>query len=298
MQDRVTGILPKNIGLGSFAFRYTIGNGDFKSPRPMNVFSFVEKAYQMGYRRIQLCENLNFRAYSKNDLQRLRDMSKDLDMTVEIGLKKLDEENLSRHVDIALLVGATFIRAVSHDHDNLSQQEMESVVADVTKLLKKWAPRIEDSGLSLGLENHFDLVTKDLVRIVSEVASAGIGLVYDTTNSLGFLESPENTLKTMLEFVLSVHLKDYTIQKGEAGYEILGTVLGEGSLSMPAIFSLLDGRLPDIPIILESTARRNFQDTPEQVLKWEEDIIQRNTRSMETLLRENPCFNKQERRIS
>ena len=292
MQDTAISILPDNIGLGSFAFRYAIGTKEFRPPHPMDAFSFMERAHHMGYRRIQLCENLNFRAYSNNDLRRLRDISNDLGIMVEVGLKKLDEENLSRHVEIARLVGATFIRAVSHDHDNLSPQEQEQVVAAVTKILKQWAPRLGDYGLSLGLENHFDVATRDLVRIVTELGSAAIGLVFDTTNSLGFLETPEDTLKNMLDFVLSVHLKDYKIQKGEAGYEILGTVLGEGSLNIPAVFSLLGNRASRIPIIIESAARRNFQDSPEQVLQWEEDIIQRNTCSMDTLLRENPYFNK------
>lgn len=291
MQDRAISIFPKHIGLGSFAFRYAIGISEFKSPHPMDAFSFMEKAYQMGYRRIQLCENLNIKVYTKNDLQRLHDMSKDLGMIVEIGLKKLDEENLLRHIEIALLIGATFIRAVSHDHDNLSQQEQERVIAAVTKILKQWAPRLDDHGLSLGLENHFDIATRDLVRIVKDVGSPRIGLVFDSTNSLGFLEMPENTLKCMIDFIVSVHLKDYVIQKGEAGYEILGTVLGEGSLNISAVFSLLGDKAPHIPIILESAARRNFQDTPEQVLEWEEDSIQKNTRSMDSLLRENPCFN-------
>ena len=292
MQDRAINILPDLIGLGSFAFRYAIGINGFKPSHPMDVFSFMEKACQLGYRRIQLCENLNIKAYTKNDLLRLRDVSKDLGMIVEIGLKKLDEENLSRHVEIALLVEAAFIRAVAHDHDNLSQQEQEGVVASVTKILKQWAPRLDDYGLSLGLENHFDISTRDLVRVVTEVGSSGIGLVFDTTNSLGFLETPENTLRCMSDFIISVHLKDYIIQKGEAGYEILGTVLGEGSLNIPTIFSLLGDRVSQVPIILESAVRRNFLDSPEQVLKWEEDIIQRNTRSMDTFIKENSCFNK------
>ena len=287
MQDRPINILPGNIGLGSFAFRYAIGFKDFHAHHPMDAFGFIEKAHQMGYRRIQLCENLNYRAYTENDLRRLRDRAKDLGVQLEVGLRKLDEENLSRHIEIARLTGAGFIRAVAHDHDNLSRQEQEGVVSAVTKTLKRWAPRLAGYGLTLGLENHFDITTRDLVRIVTEVDSAGIGLVFDTTNSLGFLETPENTLKTMGDFVLSVHLKDYKIQKGETGYEILGTVLGEGSLDIPAVFSLLGDRLPRIPVIIESAARRNFDDTPEQVLQWEEDIIQRNTLGMENLIKNN-----------
>jgi len=286
MQDQAISILPEHIGLGSFAFRYAIGFKAFKSPRPMDAFSFMEKAHQMGYRRIQLCENLNYVMYSKNDLQRLRAMSKDLGMTVEVGLRKLDEENLSRHIEIALQVGAVFIRAVLHDHDNLSRQEQENVVTAAIKLLKQWAPRLADYGFTLGLENHFDVTTRDLVRIAAELASSSVGLVFDTTNSLGFLETPECTLKNMVDFVSSVHLKDYKIQKGETGYEIIGTALGEGALDIPAVFSLLGDKASRISIILESAARRNFQDTPEHVLEWEEDIIRKNTRKIEIIDKE------------
>ncbi|MCL2319802.1 MAG: sugar phosphate isomerase/epimerase [Treponema sp.] len=286
MQERTVRQLPQNIGLGSFAFRYAIGIKEFRPSRPMDAFAFVEKAHRMGFRRIQLCENLNFHSYSKAELQKLRDVSRDLGMIVEVGLKKLDEDNIARHFDIALLLGSPFIRAVSHDHDNLSKREQEEVAAAVTKLLKEWAPRLKDNGLCLGLENHFDLATRHLVRIVKDVAAAEVGLVFDSTNSLGFLELPENTLREMLDFVLSVHLKDYAITKGEAGYEILGTVLGEGSLNIKAIFSLLGARLLQVPVILESAARRNFEDSPEQVLRWEEDVIKKNTCNMGNLLKE------------
>ena len=289
----IINILHKNIGLGSFAFRYAVGIKEFQSPCPMNALAFMEKAYQLGYRRIQLCENLGYKAYPQKDLLSLRDMAKDLGMIIEVGLRKLDEENLIRHIEIALMLGSPFIRAVSHDRDSLSRQEQESVVTAVTKLLKDWAPRLDNHGIRLGLENHFDLATKDLVRIVTEVASPGIGLVFDSTNSLGFLEKPENTLKTMSNFVLSVHLKDYTIQKGEAGYEILGTVLGEGALDISAVFSLLKDRLPHTSIIIESTARRNLLDTPEQVLQWEEEMIQRNTHGIDNLIKKYLCQNKE-----
>jgi sugar phosphate isomerase/epimerase len=216
-------------------------------------------------------------------------------MILEVGLRKVDEKNLSKHIEIAALLKASFIRAVAHDCDNLSQAEQKTVVASVTKLLKQWAPRLNDYGLSFGLENHFDIATKDLVHIVTEVASSKIGLVFDTTNSLGFLETPENTLKIMRDFILSVHLKDYIIQKGEAGYEIVGTVLGEGVLNISTLFSLLGGKLSRIPIILESAARRNFQDIQKKVLQWEENIIQRNTAALYNLLKKYLGQNTEEK---
>jgi sugar phosphate isomerase/epimerase len=297
MKDIQINILHKYIGLGSFAFRYAIGVKGFQPPNPMDTFAFIQRAYQLGYRRVQLCENLNIATLSKNDLRRLRDMSKDMGMVLEIGLRKVDEKNLSRHIELALLLEASFIRAVSHDRDNLSQEEQKTVIVSVTKLLKQWAPRFNDYGVTFGLENHFDITTKDLVKIVTEVASANVGLVFDTTNSLGFLEPPEDTLKIMREFILSVHLKDYIIQKGEAGYEILGTILGEGFLNIPTIFSLLGDRLFHIPIILESTARRNFQDTQEKVMQWEESIIQKNTIVIDNLLRRYHNKNAEEKRV-
>lgn len=277
MNDMKSSVLPPHVGLGSFAFRYAVGFPGFFPETPMGPDEFLRSAHALGYRRVQICENLRLPFRSPGELERLNRLSGELGIALEIGFKKVDEDSLVRYMEIARRMGVRFIRAVIHDKDSLTREVRGTIMQQTSKLLKNWAGRLEDAGVRLGLENHFDLFTDELVTIVGEVGSPAIGLVFDTTNSLGFLEPPEITLNKMSGRIFSMHLKDYTIRKAEAGYEIVGTVLGEGLLNAEKILSDLVGSDPEASVILEMAVRRNPDRQVKAVVEWEKEEIRKST---------------------
>ena len=286
MYEACSAPLPPRAGLCSFAYRYAAGIPGFSPRSPLDVFGFIEEAHALGYRRAQICENIGLASLSRQELDRLCRISRELNVELEIGFKRIDEGNIARHMEIARITGASFIRAVTHDRENLSDSERRETVGRAVALLKSWSARFRDLDVLFALENHFDLGTDDLVEIVGEVASPSVGLVFDTTNGLGFLEPPAVTMEKMADHIFSVHLKDYIVRKAEAGYEIVGTALGEGLLRARKIVEFLAGRRPMTTFILEMAIRRNPGWDADTVVQWERDAIRKSTEMMKTILGE------------
>ncbi len=264
------------IGLGSFAYRYAIGCEGFRPLQPMTAVAFLEAAHKMGFEGVQLCENLNYAKLSRDELLKVKEKAAELNLFIELGMRDLTMENILFHLDMAELLSASFLRIVLGKNRPVPEEEPQKLIDSSIQILKAVLPRCRQQGVTIGLENHFDLRTPDLVRVVQAVNDPQVGMILDTTNCLGFVERPEETLQALTPYLLSVHLKDYMIKKVEAGYLITGTALGEGSLDtagmIKQLFNLPHGL---VSIVIELTVRRGEQQTPEEVLTSEQAAIER-----------------------
>jgi sugar phosphate isomerase/epimerase len=262
-------------GISSYAFRYGIGVSGFRPPRPMDAVAFLAEAGRLGLSHAQLCENLGIAACGHAELDRIRGAAADLGLVLEVGMKALTPASLERHIEIVQKLGSSFLRIVLGDGGEVPESAPTPLVERSVAALKAAVPRIRDLGLTIGIENHFDLETERLVEIVDTIGSPEAGLVFDTTNCLGFLRSPMETLRAMGRRVVSVHIKDYVIRKVEAGYLISGEVLGRGLLDVDATVQACAACNPAAPVLLEMTIRRNCSQSPEQAAAWERDAIER-----------------------
>jgi L-ribulose-5-phosphate 3-epimerase UlaE len=84
--------------------------------------------------------------------------------------------------------------------------------------------------------------------------------------------------------VVSVHLKDYVLQKVEAGYLMRGAVLGEGRLGMDRYLRLIHELAPEATLILEMTIRRNEKARQAQIIAWEKESIATSLRNLRETL--------------
>lgn len=264
------------LGLGSFAYRYAIGCEGFRPLQPMTTLDFLEAAHQMGFEGVQLCENLHYAELSREELIKVKEKAAELNLFVELGMRDLTLENILFHLDLAELLSASFLRVVLGKNRPVPEEAPGKLVDSAIKTLKAVLPRCEQQGVIIGLENHFDLRTQDLLTIVQEVNDPRVGMILDTTNCLGFVERLEETLKALSPYLLSIHLKDYFIKKVEAGYLITGTALGEGWLDTAGIVTqLFDLPRELLSIIIELTVRRGEQQSPEEILASEQAAIER-----------------------
>lgn len=269
------------IGIGSYAYRYNIGFSDFRSPEPMDLFAFLEEAKRLGVDGVQLCENLEYEDMPRQTWGRLRAFAQDNGMFVELGMRDVTPETLSRHIELAKTVGARFIRAVAGAPSAFPEENQQKLIDRVVGAIEGLLPTLEESEIVVGLENHYDLETDSLVAVAEHFASESVGLVFDTTNALGFVEQPEQTLRKMLPFVRSVHVKDYVVEKVEAGYLVRGRSLGEGLLDCPKLLDMVLDQRPDASLIVEMTIRREPSQSPEEVVAWERSMVEQSVRAIE-----------------
>ncbi len=271
MRDRTTS--RPVFGITSYAYRYHIGTPDFVPGEPMSAAGFLEAAHRLGCSSAQMCENLGFAALDREELLSIRDTAGRLGLSLEIGMRTLTEESLELHLALAGLLASRFLRIVLGTGSDYPEAEPDRLAGRAVSILRNAVPWCEKNGVSIGLENHFDLPTRRLVEVVDQVGSGRVGLVFDTTNALGFGERPEETLALMGSRVMSIHLKDYRFQKVEAGYRIGGTVLGEGLLQDADILRTAFGLNPAASVLLEMTIRRDPSMSAGETTRWEEAAI-------------------------
>ena len=263
------------VGLGSFAFRYAVGTEGFSSPRPMDCLQFLRTAHQLGYQGVQFCENLMYARSGRDELVSLGQEARKLGMFVELGMNSLTDENLARHLEIAEIVGADLTRIVLGGER--STEPSPRRVADATSILKNAIPQSRRQQVTLGIENHFDLSTSDIVAIARAIDDEQVGLIFDATNALGFLEKPADTFALMRSYLIACHIKDYRIEKIEGGYFITGARLGTGMLDVNNILPTVLALPRKISVVLESFQRRQDQWTIDEVIYWERRQIEVDT---------------------
>ena len=271
-------------GISSYAYRYHIGTEEFTPDPPMSVHGFLREAARLGFGGVLLCENLSFAKLDRDGLLEVRAEALRLGLCIEIGMRTLSEENLDMHLHMAGILSSRFLRIVLGPGGTVPEASLEKLSQTSIAILKKALPNLEKDGVTIGIENHFDLPTSWLAHIVDEVGSPRVGMVFDTTNGLGFMEKPEETLETIGKRLLSVHIKDFLFQKAEAGYLMSGTVLGEGLLDLDGLLRRILQLNPLASLILEMTMRRPGAMEERQILQWETEAVEKSARRLQQAL--------------
>ena len=274
-------------GIGSYAFRYSIGFGGFRPPVPMDAYRFLDEAATLGLRRCLVCENLPLPLHSDADLRRIKKYADERKITVEIGFRNLTEENLSLHLAAADIFESPFLRVVLNENGGPRETALnEEVLASSAALLRKRLPDLKSRNITLGVENYFDHDNAGLVRLIEAVDSPSVRLVFDTNNCFGFLKTPEKAFEEVAPYTSSIHLKDYRILKVEAGYFITGTVLGEGWLDASGFVKSALLHNPNMIFVIEMAVKRKEGASPEDVVLAEKDQIARSAAKLKSLLAE------------
>ena len=271
------------IGIGSFAFRYAIGRGEFQPPNPMTAMDFLSEAHELGFGGVQLCENLGYSSLSDDELLAIKSKADRLGLFIEIGMRYLTPENLSRHLEIAKLMSSGFLRMVLGPQQTSPAADPEALRAKSARILLDALPQLRKQGVTVGIENNFDLTSDQLVRLVEDIDDKHVGLILDTTNCLGFTERPQETLEIFQPHVLSVHLKDYAVYRVEAGFIMTGTTLGEGWLDIDTLLKSILESSKVQSIIMEMCMRRNEQHTVEETLVWEREAIEKSANFLQKM---------------
>jgi len=271
----------KNIGLSSFAYRYNIGFSGFMPEKPMDSLAFLKAAYENGFSGVQLCENLGIAQADNNQLKQIKALASELGLFLEVGMNTVTAESIVRHLEIAKTLSASFLRIVLVGPRLTDPRAVNEACDKYTAMLSQTLSLAKKYGISMGLENHFDLPTYALKNIVETINDNTIGLIVDTTNAIHFLERPEETLSICEGHIVSIHLKDYLPQKVEAGHFISGTILGQGDLNPRPFINACDN------IIMEMTVRRLEGYTIPQVLEWEHHAVATSAKMLLELCKNN-----------
>jgi L-ribulose-5-phosphate 3-epimerase len=129
----------------------------------------------------------------------------------------------------------------------------ETKVASVVDTLRQIAPRAEDAGIALGLENT--ITARQNLEIMERVGSDSLIVYYDVGNSTGNGYDVPGELRLLgNDRICEVHLKDWNTP-------LLGSA--DGTVDMPGVAAALDDIAYDKWLVLETSGRegRFLEDT-------------------------------------
>lgn len=212
----------------------------------MDVFAFLETAASLGYRMVQIADNLPLHTLPASELARLGRTAAELGLALQVGTAGLTDANLERYLAIAVELGSPILRVVADAGDHLVEPD------DVIDTLRRSLPAFRRAQVVVALENHDRFTTSTFCHILDTLEDPNLGICLDTVNSFGALEGPELVIDRLGPYVVNLHVKDFAVVRlpHKMGFEVKGMPAGEGALHIPRLLERFSGR-PNMTAVLE-----------------------------------------------
>jgi 3-oxoisoapionate decarboxylase len=279
------------VGLNPYGLTYTLGLQGWGTPRANPAATGLE-----GFRAVARaigarCLELDWRwltPLSASALQRLGDDCRADGMTVLVSawLRHEPGETLDEAVRVTAGTGARLLRMhlspVLEGGRGRLGSRWTSMAAHARATLVAEAPKAADAGFAIGLENHQDFGSEELLDI-AHAAGDHVGIVLDTGNPFAVGEDPVAFTHRVAARVRHLHLKDYRAQFSEEGVRLVRCPIGDGCVPLAEMVAVLATPGHDLtaslePAALEARHVRFFTDT------WWQGYPPREARELATAL--------------
>ncbi len=236
------------IGLCIYGIAYTAGYVGAGTPRanpaPLTPHGFLDLAAQHGLTSVEMDFGFISRQEDQSTLFAFRDRAQELSLQIVSAGPKIDATAFAQHLPLAAKMGAKVVRCVISgilcgDRRPLGGLEgWQRHLAATAEQLKQIAPLAEELGIRIGVENHQDATSEDLLWLCNEVNSVNVGITLDAGNPLAVGEDPVEFAQRILPHLVHVHLKDYRMVRTESGYRLFHCSIGAGVVDFAALFQL------------------------------------------------------------
>ena len=153
-----------------------------------------------------------------------------LGLELHVETSTTGEPGLSDAVRIALAAGATSLRCYPRYEGRVSQ-----IIAWTIADLRRLADFDPQGRLRYTLEQHEDLKSEELVRIIEAVDNPRLSLLFDFGNMINACELPMPALAAQAPHITEAHVKDCLVQPDRGGWAHLACLSGEGQLPLEAM---------------------------------------------------------------
>lgn len=124
-------------------------------------------------------------------------------------------------------------------------------LADSMAVIAELGPVLRHHASRLNLENHGDITTFELVRLVETLGPDITGICLDTANTLVMGEDPAAAARRVAPYTRLTHSKDGILFFSSHGITRQGRPPGQGVVDWSAILPILAEQNPDLPLSIE-----------------------------------------------
>jgi len=237
------------IGIDSYCYHRYFGEVyDFQQdPEKRITFDqFLKRSSELGVDVVSL-ETCFFPENEKDFLKKLKDQLIELKLApvvawghpdgFEGGKKPEAVKDLKKHLKTCQELNAQVMRIVvsslAFRHEPHGPQ-----IEKVSKILQDVMPLFEDYGVKLGIENHFDFTSDELLEIIEKVGSSNLGVTFDSGNALRIGEDPIEAARKLFDKIFATHIKDVAPLYGgnpSNWYFFASVPAGRGIIDFPAL---------------------------------------------------------------
>lgn len=158
-------------------------------------------------------------------LEAFAEKAKRYHLDINIETSASDNKTLDDAVRIALKTGASSVRFYPRYEGALSDV-LRRISADIGYLKTHY----QHSGLTFVLEQHEDLKSHELVKLIKEADFPELTLLFDFGNMINACELPMEALAVMQDHITQVHIKDAVILEEGDGFGHTACRSVEGNL--------------------------------------------------------------------
>jgi sugar phosphate isomerase/epimerase len=182
----------------------------------------------------------------------------DLGLVLDTGSDTLasDQAPLLAAIDTAAELGARVVRTtisgvLEGDRRSYGGAGWHTHLTSLVEPLKRVMAAAEPAAVSVGIENHQDLCSRELVWLCEQVGSPLLGVTMDCANALAVGETPENFAITILPHLKHVHLKDYRIYPTPSGFRFSRCPLGSGVVNWLGLLEIFSEAPDELEACIE-----------------------------------------------
>lgn len=124
-------------------------------------------------------------------------------------------------------------------------------VAATARCLARLAPALREFGLRIGIENHWDYSTYEIVEIAERVGVDVVGVGLDTGNVPILAEAPDRALERAEPYTVTTHLKDVMLFSTARGAARPVMPIGLGQIDVAAAVRALYRSNPGLHFTIE-----------------------------------------------
>lgn len=242
----------------SYTQRWKGRYSSVRVPPFKDVLDVLDHTRSMGIGGLQVGQE----GWTRELAQEVRSTCESYDMRLE-GMIRLpqaagDVERFTRELRLGQEAGATLFRTTlgGRRYEVFSRRDdyvmWYSQALRSLALAEAVARRLK---VKVAVENHKDLETSELLRVMQKLASPHVGVCLDTGNSLALLENPLEVVESLAPYTLTVHLKDLAVSLADKGFKMAEVPLGKGVLPLERMVKILRKDAPQADFYLEMITR-------------------------------------------
>lgn len=227
---------PVKLGIDLFSLR-----GQKWSPFQYLDYSAARKVQVVHFSEIRFIGSLE-----PDNLRKVREHAEALKIEVEIGMRSIcpsskmfdpqqgtAEQQLSKMLDSAHIVGSPIVRCVLGSADDRRPGPIESHIKDMVGVLHSVRPKSKDLGVKIAIENHAgDMQARELKMLVEDAGPDFVGVCLDSGNPLWTVEDPHLTLEVLHPYVLTSHVRDSAVWRTPEGAAVTWVQMGRGNVGI------------------------------------------------------------------